>query len=105
MDNMRKFTIIHRKGTTAVQEVECMEAFCHPWEVRPGEKKYCISAPEELKNQLLMSWALTDTEGDALAKANIELRGEFERDSRKSHTELNEAKFLAAVDAIKVVRL
>ena len=102
---MRKFVVLHRKGTTTVQEVECEAMFCHPWEVKPGEAKYRLSAPEELRGELWMSWFFCDTQGDAEAKANIELREEFERRAFKAKTKFDEQGFLAAVAAIKVNKL
>jgi hypothetical protein len=102
---MRKFGVIHYKGITTVQEVECVEAFCYSWEVRGGEKKYNILKPTELKDQIWMGWALVDTEGDAFAKANLELRSEHERRAEKSHTVFDEHGFVIAVAAIKVNKL
>jgi hypothetical protein len=104
-ETMKKFVVLHRKNTTTVQEVECEAVFCHPWEVKPGEAKYRLSAPEELKGEVWMSWFFHETQGDAEAKANIELRGEFERRATREHADFDETKFLEAVKAIKVSKL
>lgn len=102
---MRLFTVIHRGADTTVQEVECESVRVNPWELHPGEKKYCISVPETLKNEVWMGWAFYETEADAYAKANLSLRETFEMKARKSKKEFDEQGFLAAVAAIKVNKL
>lgn len=110
---MRKFVVLHRKGVCTVQEVECEAAPPYrTWESRdifgkiiPVEKTFIVSAPEEFKTEVWMGWFFHETEADAYARANLDLRGEFERKAMKSKMEFDEKGFLAAVAAIKINRL
>lgn len=122
---MRKFTIISRKGTTTLQEVEVeiLSPIDDPsvmW-LGKGEYKARILAPESLhqkverevngKKEIVLvpdvwCWhAFYDSEEAARAKAEKEIQTEFERQARKSHTELDVVACLAKCKEIQVAKL
>lgn len=113
---MKKFTIISRKGVTSIQEVEIqlLSSIEDPsvmW-MNPGEYKAKVLKPESLYEKQndgsltppIWCWfAFFDTEAEARAQAELDLKKELERAARKSHIEFDEAVFLERCKEIQTL--
>jgi hypothetical protein len=115
---MRKFTIISRKGVTTIQEVEIelvstLEDPSVMW-MKPGEYKAKVLKPESLYEKQndgrlispIWCWfAFFNSEDDARAQAEQDLKREMERAARKNKSQFNAIECLARVKEIQVITL
>lgn len=102
-----KFVVHHHKGITTVQEAECEEVFCNPWEVQPGETRYKILSvvDPDGKNPIYYSHSVYDSEALAVNAAAGDLRKSMEMWAEKGKEAFNEQELIKKVAAISVKRL
>lgn len=106
-DKQIKFVVHHHKGTTTVQEVECEEMFCHPWEVRSGETRYKILSilDPDGKNPIYYSHSMYDSEPLAVNAAAGDIRKSMEMWADKGKEVFSETELIKKVAAISVKKL
>lgn len=115
---MRKFVIISKKGTTILQEVEIeyMTALTDSSIIflKPGEWKAKVLKPESLYEKQndgslrppVWCWhAFYSNEVTAREQAEADIKKEFERSARKSHTQFDVVACLQACKEIQVATL
>lgn len=116
---MKKFTIIHKKGTITLQEVEMryvtsMEDPSVLWSLKEGEYRAWVLKPESVYDKQkdgsltppVWCWhAFYSCEATAREAAESALKEDMARGARKAHVEFDEAEYQKRCQEIQVVTL
>jgi hypothetical protein len=105
---MRKFIVEHSKRGTSIIEVDVvllslLEDTSLAWRLKSGESIYRVLAPAN--HDMVMSWAVFDTEEHALGVAVIDITMSYKRQAEKAHTAFDEAACNEELMSIKTCKL